>query len=382
MQVNMISILLLSGLIFTGQLKAQGKYLNPAAQREMDKPIITASSTLAPSSSSNFSPDNLMDGSEASWSEGAKGSGIGEYLQVDFKYPDELKYVMIKNGFGKEKYWKANARIRKIHVSNEEGDSRVIFFEDTPEPQVVGLNLIRENENQVMAAGGGLYGSSFRFEILEVYPGERWQDACITEMDFNQWHTGMFSMSDVYIYKNLFKIYLDGVFDETGTLFIESEWAGYVELPVDDSHHFERLESGDGTEGHKEYQIFINPLKDEYYLFYSSYISQLDFENIVTDEEGQDRPARVDQFHWQFMVYDSFGMQFNVKDFTSLLDDMFDINPLKVLSEGAGKDIQLEETWITLDERGYIKFVYPQAFNFHEGEAFYKWDGSRFILEE
>lgn len=391
MKLNKISIVVVLSLCTAAALPAQGKYLNPAAQREMDKPIITASSTLPPGSSSNYSPDNLMDGTSASWSEGVKGSGIGEYLQVDFRFPDEMIYVMIKNGFGKEKYWKANARIRKIKISNEEGDTRVIHLEDIPELQVVGLNYIEENEDGVMDATGGLYGSSFKFEILEVYPGERWQDACITEIDFNQWYKELFPMTDDYIFQNLYQVYFEGVFDQTGALYIESDWDGYVEFSTEDGCYFEEIVSGDGTEGFEEYQAFINNTSQEYFMLSSGYIKELDFEHIDFNEEVQDDPKWFERFEYEFSYYDDFAQKFNMMDH-DMLDQLFDINPLIDLSDMSGDSLNWEDIWIVISGfENVIKAVYPltvssqelrpDRVNYFEYEVYYKWVEKEFIKQ-
>jgi hypothetical protein len=380
MHIKQLSLALLLGFFATTALSAQGKYLNPAAQREMDKPIITASSILPPGSSSNYSPDNLMDGTVASWSEGVKGSGIGEYLQVDFRFPDEMKYVMIKNGFGKEKYWKANARIREMKITNEEGDTRVIVLEDTPDLQIAGLNYLEEGEDRVLVSTGGLYGSSFKFEITDVYPGEKWQDACIAEMNFNLWHTEMFPMTDEYILKNLFAVFFEGVFDETGIAFVESDWDGYVELDVADEYIYEEIRSGDGTTGDEVYRAYIDHTKNEYYLLSSTYTKDLDFEHMDFNEEEQGDPVWSESFSWNFMKYESFEDKFLSME-NSDFSELFDVDPTAALSESSGEKVSYENIWITIDPRGFMNFIYPQSKYDIKAEAFYIWDGSLFIQQ-
>lgn len=342
---------------------------------------VTASSTLPPGSTSNYSPDNLIDGTEASWSEGAKGSGVGEYISVDFRYPDQLKYVMLKNGFGKKKYWESNGRIKRMKISDENGVSRTIELCDSPDMKVYGLLDLTEDENGTLWPSEPLSGSSYTFEILEVYPGEKWEDACITEMDFNHWWQKDIVMRDEYIFKNLFRTYFDGVFDRKGDLYIDSDWDGLVKIDVDDGYHYGEIRSGDGTEGHEEYQVFINYLTGDYYLFTSTIISQVDYERFDSTEEAQEVPAMVDSFRWQCMVYDPSELKFTVKNSASF-DDLFDVNPLKALSTLSGKDLDADDIWIICDERGYLKFVYPPGFNYYEAEAFYMWDGNWFRLQK
>lgn len=378
MNSNRIIIALIFGMFSGMFLMAQGVYLDPESEREMYKPIITASSTLPPGSSSNYSPDNLMDGTEASWSEGAEGSGVGEYLQVDFRWPDEMKYVMIKNGFGKEKYWKANARIRKMKVSNEEGEFRVIEFEDIPDLQVVGLHTIEINDDGIMEASGGLYGNSFKFEILDVYPGVRWQDACITEMNFNQWYTDWFPMPEEYIYKNLFRDYLDGgALDQSGKLYISSDWDGCVEIEVEEGFYNKEIVSGDGTQGYFAYQVYIDKNAKEFYLLHTRYLRELDYEHIDFNEKVQDDPVWVESFYWDFYKYDIFAAEFkSVKE--DVVSLFFSEDPAEKLSNYSGNEISLNMLWLNCNEPGLVKVECPNCEVKELPELIYTWEGNKF----
>ncbi|HKK62225.1 MAG TPA: hypothetical protein VJ951_06685, partial [Bacteroidales bacterium] len=159
---------------------------------------ITATTTLPASSTSDFSPDNLMDGGLDSWSEGSDGNGIGEEIQLYTRYPDHLNYIMIKNGFGKERYWKANGRVRELKIRMSSGKEYFFELKDIFSPQVVGLYEPKADAYGHLSAGEVPYDSAFTFTIMDVYPGGRWEDLCITEIGLNQWYYDAFQMDEEY----------------------------------------------------------------------------------------------------------------------------------------------------------------------------------------
>jgi len=370
---------------------AQGIYLNPAAEADMYKPLTTASSTLSPSSTANFSPDNLLDGSVASWSEGAKGSGVGEYIQVEFRYPDFMRYVMFINGYGVEKHWKANNRIKSFKISNEEGESRIVQLKDTRAMQVVGLLELVKDEYGDLTISEPLYGNSFKFEIMEVYSGTKWQDACITEMDINNWYSELFQMNDDYIYLNLFREYFDGVVDYKGDLFIESDWDGYVQISVEDGRYSEDIVSGDGTTGYEDYQVFSNQEAGSFFMFVSEYVSSVVYLGEDADVEvNEDGWGKSDAFSNEFFVYDIFDHAFNALESDSIVH-LFSSSPIEELSKLSGESLNWEDIWIvvtgfdnivkakypaTIEDADYV----PEAGNDQVGfEVFYWWSGTEFV---
>ncbi len=369
-------------------LFAQGVYLNPAAEADMYRPLTTASSTLAPSSTANFSPDNLMDGSDASWSEGVKGSGVGEYIQLDFRYPDYMRYVMFKNGYGTKKHWKSNSRIKSFKISNEEGESRIVQLKDTRDLQVVGLLELIEDEYEELFTSEPLYGSSFKFEILEVYPGDKWQDACITEMDINNWYSDLFQMHDDYIYLNLFREYFNGIVDYKGDLFIGSDWGGYIPISVKDGKYFSEITSGDGTSGFDEYKVFCNKEEGLYYMFVSEYESSFVYIGDLNEDDGEWGQSEV--FFSSFFLYDIFEHNFTQAEPDSIIQ-FFSSSPVEELSELSGESLNWEDIWIVITSfRNVVKAVVPSAANSFdseltgygqfEHEVYYEWNGKNFSL--
>lgn len=336
---------------------------------------ITASSTLPPSRTAGFSPENLMDGTEASWSEGADGNGVGAYFDFDFRYPDNMRYVAIKNGYGVEKYWEANARIRTLKVTDMHGSSRILHLEDTPGLRVYGLTTLVENSDGILLRGEPLSGNHFRFKIMDVYDGSRWDDACITEVMVNQWVSDYFVMEREYVYQQLFREYFDGVVDGEGALYIESDWDGYVPLDVSKGYYYNEIISGDGTGGYNEYRVFVDEGEPAYYFFSAQLITMPDESTM----EGRNRkePVFISRFSAAFELYDLEKHVFVPMEFSEI-SHLFDTDPLKALSDRCGKELTVEEVRISYSDQEAIGFIYPLE-GAVESAVTYRWTGSLFV---
>lgn len=348
------------------------------SQIPADEIVISASSTLPASHTANFSPDNLMDGTNASWSEGASGSGVGESFVFDFRYSDEMNYVVIKNGYGVEKYWKANARIKRLEVTDQNGLSRILHLEDTSQLRAYGLMELKEDEYGMLFPGEPLSGSYYTFEILEVYEGEKWQDACIAEIMVNEWYTENFGMDRKFLSQQIFMEYLDGIPDANGKLFVETDWEGYVPIDLDDGYYKEEIVSGDGTSGFREYRLFINEEVNDYYLFKFEFIRQPD-QATMEGQREETGPTFIYSFSHEFMKYDTVVGEFFILTHDRM-KDLFDEDPVALLSEISGKDLLLHEIGIRYDDTESARFVYPATGEF-EFEVRFAWDGANFRLE-
>jgi hypothetical protein len=95
-----------------------------------------ASSTAA---KGGAKPENVFDGDPGTaWAEGAEGTGIDEWVAVQFAKPVNIGIVAIVPGLfvGKEKQWKDNNRLNrgelKLDIAEEKGDvaSRIDFEKD------------------------------------------------------------------------------------------------------------------------------------------------------------------------------------------------------------------------------------------------------------
>lgn len=140
------------------------------------------SSSHLPGHRSQFSyvAKNAHDLSFATaWVEGAKGNGIGEYLEYRFDntHP-RLTQIIVHNGYVKsEKAWRDNGRVKKLKMILNGKPYAILALEDTKAAQRFKFEPLGRRKD-----GKDMY---IRFEIMEVYPGAKYEDVAITEIYFD-----------------------------------------------------------------------------------------------------------------------------------------------------------------------------------------------------
>jgi len=104
------------------------------------------------------------------WVEGVQGNGIGEKIYLSKVIPKEYRpSLFILNGYisyNRPDLYKKNSRVKKIKLTY--GGSDIVEFIDLldkPDPQEIPL--IKQHNGEIM------------LEIIEVYPGELYEDTCI-----------------------------------------------------------------------------------------------------------------------------------------------------------------------------------------------------------
>jgi VWFA-related protein len=136
---------------------------------------ITVSSQLIEKNrpSDAYQAGHLIDGKDATcWAEGADGGGIGEWVQFGFDTPKSLKAFKIIAGYAKtDAIYKANNRVKRLKVVFSDGASQVVDLADTYGPQRVLVDRDKPTR-------------SVRFVIMDVYKGARYQDTCVSEIEF------------------------------------------------------------------------------------------------------------------------------------------------------------------------------------------------------
>ncbi len=164
--------------IETGCFFVPGEYKNYSS--------VIASSELEETANIYYSPDNLaMQSKWSVWSEGVSGYGIGETIDYKRMYmgpgPEQLTFdkLCIVNGYAEnEKKWQANSRVKSLKFYYFDEYMGTITLEDTMYPQYIDLSELN------MTIGNGRE-ASFRFEIAEVYEGEKYEDTCMTGIMFS-----------------------------------------------------------------------------------------------------------------------------------------------------------------------------------------------------
>jgi hypothetical protein len=131
----------------------------------------------------NLFDDNLS----TAWCEGAKGHGEGEWIEINFKNNVVISAIGIINGYTKsDDLYKTNNRIKKIKLDIESVEAEP--KSETIELKQKQFNDLNKNSRAPFINWLADYGDGFgsvkkvRLTILEVFPGTKYDDSCISEL--------------------------------------------------------------------------------------------------------------------------------------------------------------------------------------------------------
>jgi len=145
-----------------------------------------ASSTLDSDGENNYRVSNIIDRDpRTAWVEGESDYGIGEYFEILLNIYD--LNIGILNGLQKSvRLWRLNSRVKTFKVYFNNVPICYLRLEDVMTMQYFymkhasgGLDL-QEKFYSITATKENMI--TCRFEIVDVYPGERWRDVCISEI--------------------------------------------------------------------------------------------------------------------------------------------------------------------------------------------------------
>jgi hypothetical protein len=112
---------------------------------------------------------------ESPWCEGAAGSGVGQWLMLEFPAPLEVAYISIDVGYDyNDDIFFMNNRIKKARLIFSDGTELPWEFDDERGLQLVPL---------ACAPGPCTQTTFVKLVIDEVYPGSSYDDACIAEIE-------------------------------------------------------------------------------------------------------------------------------------------------------------------------------------------------------
>ena len=161
----------------------------------------TASSTLPASRAIRYDAENLRNDTHreegggiraTTWCEGTPGYGIGERIRMSITTKaeiegrdDEIRFrsLLIVNGYAKDAAtWKNNTRVKVLRLYVGDRHWCDLHLEDVIKPQIFnfpdGLQIYPVKSGRKIQTGG--FRTDLSFEIMEVYPGDKFNDTCIT----------------------------------------------------------------------------------------------------------------------------------------------------------------------------------------------------------
>lgn len=137
---------------------------------------ITASSTLSSQGAHSYRATNLKDSNiETAWVEGVSGYGVGQWIKYQGVRQEQISRIKILNGYVKsDKAWSENARVKLLKVTCNGKPICILELQNSRSLQTFNVeNLLGSNSV-----------NTFTFEILDVYPGTKYQDTAISEIYF------------------------------------------------------------------------------------------------------------------------------------------------------------------------------------------------------
>ena len=152
--------------------------------------VTSASSSLPTSKSGSYAAVNLHDSDvRTAWVEGKEDYGVGESITLKSSgaYIDRID---IWNGYQKspELYTK-NSRVKVLKLYINDKPSILLHLEDTPAVQYFNLEKLIEQTTTSSTSETPSTEQpkprTLRFEIMEVYPGSKWKDTAISEINFD-----------------------------------------------------------------------------------------------------------------------------------------------------------------------------------------------------
>lgn len=137
---------------------------------------VRASSTLYTKNTSygTYAARNAWDKDpKTAWIEGKNDDGVGEWIDFSFYQSRVIQGIQIINGYAKsEGLYQANNRVKRVHLSFDDGTSFEAELNDGQiQPQLIKFPTPKKTER-------------VRLTILEVYPGTKYRDTCISEIEF------------------------------------------------------------------------------------------------------------------------------------------------------------------------------------------------------
>jgi hypothetical protein len=149
------------------------------------------SSSLAAQGENIYTAESVSDDDvRTAWVEGAKGYGIGEYVEFIFEYnAPRATSVTISNGYNKNiTAWKNNSRVKTLNVYEDDKLLMVVNLADTRDLQRFDLPHPipnRKGEDGLSDREEDNPPVRLRMMISEVYKGDKYDDTAISEITFD-----------------------------------------------------------------------------------------------------------------------------------------------------------------------------------------------------
>jgi len=133
-----------------------------------------------------YPASNAIDGDNATaWTEGVDGSGVGQWIQVNFEQPVTLNRINVNIGYDSNSdLFEKNNRVKRAAFFFSNGYNFEYTFTDQRGLQNAYDASGAWRYDASGALSGGITTDYVKFIILEVYRGNKYNDTAISEMEF------------------------------------------------------------------------------------------------------------------------------------------------------------------------------------------------------
>ncbi|MEN7551602.1 Hint domain-containing protein [Rapidithrix thailandica] len=148
---------------------------------------VTASSHLDSQGKVDYQATNAHDlDYKTAWVEGDEGFGTGEYLKYIFAANSpRINKIIVANGYVKnETAWRNNSRVKKLKLYLDDQPYAILNLRDQRAGQHFSISPLG-NKPSTTDDLSNAPDWTLKFEILEVYPGEKYKDVAISEIYFD-----------------------------------------------------------------------------------------------------------------------------------------------------------------------------------------------------
>ncbi len=134
---------------------------------------IKTSSSSVLENRARYSHKNVVDGDiYTAWAEGAEGNGKGEWIKLEFERERKLHHLGIIPG-----YFKYNDNVGEVWFKNNRIKEATLIFSDSSTKKI---DLVDMKQMQFVTIDKKTRYVKLRID--DVYPGSKWEDACISEI--------------------------------------------------------------------------------------------------------------------------------------------------------------------------------------------------------
>lgn len=149
---------------------------------------VSASSTLGSQGNNTYEAENAHDlDLKTAWVEGVKGYGIGEYLEYEFPAAGpRINTIIIANGYVKSQTaWKNNSRVKQLKMYLDGKPVALLNLKDINAQQSFKVEPLGQSDRSNLDALKDHPNWKLRFEIMDVYKGDKYDDVVITDLFFD-----------------------------------------------------------------------------------------------------------------------------------------------------------------------------------------------------